>query len=170
MRGLKARAGVELPATVPGAVWVPLTKGKFALVDAADAWVLQSPWSTHDAGYATRRENKKVIYMHRQILAAEDGLEVDHIDGDGLNNRRSNIRFATHQQNLQNQKARGGSSSFRGVAWDRHRAKWRASVRLGGVRWQRRFDSELEAAEAYNVKAAETFGAYARLNDLGVLR
>lgn len=170
MRGLKARQGVALPPVVAGALWVPLTQGKFALVDTRDGWVLSHPWcygKTWHCEYASRRVDGKKVYMHRELLglAANDKVEVDHRDGNGLNNRRDNLRLATHQQNLQNQRPRGGSSKYRGVFWDKSKARWKASIRLGARRfWLGSFSTELEAAVAYNRRAKELFGDRARLN------
>ena len=170
MRGLRARQSILLPPPVVGALWVPLTQSKFALVDEQDRWVLGYPWhykECRNCEYAARREDGHSLYLHRQILGLTpaDSFGVDHRDGDGLNNRRTNLRLASHQQNLQNQRPRGGSSPFRGVCWDESRKKWIVTVRFGARReYLGRFNSEHEAALAYNLRARELFGEFARLN------
>ena len=172
MRGMKSRIGIQLPPPIAGALWVPLTKGKFALVDKQDRWVQTVPWMAHDAGYATRKEGGRSLYMHRELLGLgkrkRGDPEVDHINGNGFDNRRKNLRLVSHQQNLQNQKPRGGSSRFRGVCWDALRGKWMTTIRLGNRRWYSRFDSELDAAVAYNERALALFGPHARLNQLSI--
>lgn len=94
---------------------------------------------------------RQTFAMHRQILGLEagDGCEVDHRNGDGLDNRRSNLRLVTRAQNKQNVSARGGYSKHRGVTFDRRRQKWKAQVKLNGTTHNvGRFDDELEAARA----------------------
>src|SRR3990167_5658255 len=89
------------PPPVPGARWVPLTRGLFALVDEADfAWVSQWTWCVQRSwkNYAVRRNGRRVsgtykVRMHRDLLGAAAGQVVDHINGDGLDNRRANLRF-----------------------------------------------------------------------------
>jgi hypothetical protein len=91
--------------------------GLVALVDDADYdWLSQWNWtaiSTHrkNGGYAVRMENQKMILMHRQILDAPEGAEVDHINGNGLDNRRSNLRFATRRQGQANRRLFTNSKS-----------------------------------------------------------
>lgn len=129
----------------------------YAVVDADDATlVCRYRWS-FDHGYAKRREigpdgRSYVIYLHRLLLGLTtgDGLEVDHIDRNRLNCRRSNMRVVTHAGNLQNHPGfAGGTSRFRGVCWSTKRLKWIAQVRVNGhSKYIGQFDSETEAAEA----------------------
>lgn len=155
-----------------------LTRGKFTEVSDEDATYLrQWRWYCSNTGYAVRTtgkgSQKREFRMHRVIverITGEpilDGYEVDHIDGNPLNNQRENLRLVTHAQNLRNKKAHSGSTShFKGVSWDKASNKWRAciygerntTVHLG------RFVSEEEAARAYDAKARELYGEYARLN------
>lgn len=90
--------------------------------------------------------------MARQLLELEPGdpRQVDHVDMDKLNNRRSNLRLATHAENQQNRRAyRGSSSRFRGVCWNARRRRWRANAFLDGKQMQiGEFRGEREAAEA----------------------
>lgn len=146
-----------------------LTQGKAALVDNSDydelcrhAWNYSTP-----QGYARRKSRDGIIYMHRQILDAPAGTDVDHINGDKLDNRRSNLRLVTRTQNLYNMAPRSGTSRFKGVSWHAQRNKWavyiqvdRKSIYLG------LFTDEIEAARAYNRAALEYIGEYARLNEV----
>lgn len=110
----------------------------------------------------------KPHYFHMYI-AQRIGLSgfIDHIDGNGLNNMRSNLRSATYSQNAQNTKKRKGTTSqFKGVC-RASKNRWKATIELNGKQFYLGlFASETEAAHAYNLKAQELFGEYARLNDL----
>jgi hypothetical protein len=152
---------------------VPLTRGYKAVVDNEDYDVV-SPYRWYpvldDNGrvYAVTRVNGTVTLMHRLILNAPKGTDVDHVDRDGLNNRRYNIRLATKEQNAHNTAPRlGGSSPFKGVSLSANGNRWRACIWLNGRQTHLGyFDSEEKAAEAYNVAAKENFGEFARLNEI----
>ena len=93
------------------------------------------------------------------------GMVVDHIDGNGLNNRRSSLRICTHRQNMWNSRPRGKGSKYKGVCWDKSRKRWIVVVRRGDLHIHLgRFDDEVEAARAYDRKAFELFGEFAYLN------
>lgn len=143
-------------------VLVPLSQGLVAVIDEADAEaVLRFKWS---ASFDGRRRTKpsalratyvdgvrSTVTMHRQImgLSKGDGLEVDHLDFDRLNNRRSNLLVVTGARNKQRQPARAGSSQFVGVTWDLQRGLWRAQIQVDGtVVNLGRFKTEREAADA----------------------
>lgn len=155
-----------------------LTKGKCAVVDDEDYENLSSfRWHYAGAGYAARRRLKaeggydKILYMHRVILGQPDGLDVDHINGNKLDNRRENLRAVTHQQNMLNWNGRSGSSTskYRGVSWDKCRNLWKAQIQVKGVNaFIGRFTTEDEAALAYNEQAIKHFGAFARPNKVKV--
>lgn len=112
----------------------------------------KGPGGRHYAARRVRSEGKRVvIWMHREILGlprVRDGREVDHMNNDGLDNRRSNLRCVTHAQNMQNKASNQiATSRFRGVYWSKHTNRWIAQVRLNGQRTHLgSFVSELKAA------------------------
>jgi hypothetical protein len=130
-----------------------------AVVDADDGHLAKHRWyCTHvdrqgRGGYVARtlRNPKRIIYLHRMVLGVDDRLvEVDHRNGDRLDNRRSNLRCATRQENAQNVPARGGASPHRGVYLDKRTGRWYVLVRLGGGKrkWLGNFETDDEAAVA----------------------
>jgi hypothetical protein len=142
-------------------------QGLFATVDAADYRKLSKhKWYAYRRGrkiYAVCKTRGKTVYMHRMIMRPRQGYLVDHIDGNGLNNRRCNLRVCTRQQNQANRKPRGGSSRFVGVY--RHKDKWVAGITYRGAYYYCGiFDDEVEAAKARDRKAYEIHGPYAYLN------
>lgn len=117
--------------------------------------------------YAARRiKNAKptIIYMHREIMHCPKNYEIDHINHNTLDNTKCNLRIATKQQNQANQlKNRGKQSKYKGVF--KSKKKWRARIRYKNTRINcGSFDSEAQAAMAYNTKAQELYGEYACLN------
>jgi hypothetical protein len=147
--------------------WIPLGDGRYAYVDAADyEWLRQWTWHAYPDGYAARNENGKKILMHRQIMQPPKGMVVDHIDANRANNCRFNLRVCTRQENMHNKRKHSGSSSqFKGVGYLKRRRKWYARIWCMGERiWLGYFTDEAEAARAYDRKAVELFGEYARLN------
>lgn len=113
--------------------------------------------------YARALVGDRHIRMHTLLTGFEC---TDHIDGNGLNNCRANLRPATPGQNAANRPSRLGSTSrYLGVHWKRDRNKWRAKIGKGGSeRVLGQFDSEVEAAQAYDKAARELHGEFARLN------
>lgn len=164
------------PIRIEGQVaYVPLSQGYEAVIDAADAaHIGRYFWSasvgTH-AVYATRavyspargRTTAK-IPMHVEILGRRAGLEVDHIDGDGLNNQRCNLRHATRTQNKTNTgKYRNNKSGFKGVYWDPRANKWRAQIRANGKKYCLGLFTEAEDAHAAYCAASDAHhGAFGR--------
>ena len=135
---------------------IPLTQGKFALVDDDNyEWLSKFKWYAHKskklfyAGHKFKRADKSQydVKMHRLILPIPSGFECDHIDGNGLNNQRSNLRVVTHRQNQQNLHS-VRSSKFFGVHKDRNH--WKSSIQIGGIIYHLgMFDWEEEAHQAY---------------------
>lgn len=110
-------------------------------------------------------EKRKKVAMHNVIMKPSEGFVVDHINGNGLDNRRSNLRIATRQQNTFNSVHKGGTSKYKGVALDKESGLWRAYIAKDGKRtWLGRFPDELSAAIAYDKAAKDMFGEYAKLN------
>ena len=158
---------------------IPLTQGKFAIVDDEDYEELNKyKWHAikdDHTYYAARtvylgggRKNRKrrIIQMHRQILQALPEQQIDHKNGNGLNNRRCNIRFCTHSQNQQNQRAqKSKSSKYKGIYWHKRDKKWATMIQYNKKRIHLGyFDNEIKAAKAYDKKAKELFGEFANCN------
>jgi hypothetical protein len=112
----------------------------YALIDDEDAHLAQFTWSLARSGgrnklYVQRRDGKTYVKLHRVIMGCQpgDGLEVDHRNGDALDNRRANLRISTHSLNCQNLPSRAGATSrHRGVSWDAKRGKWFTKATLDG--------------------------------------
>ena len=153
---------------------IRLTQGKVALVDDCDyEYLSQFRWHAAKncrvfyAARGTFRGGKgKSMLMHRVILAAQKGEQVDHIDHDGLNNRRDNLRICTTAQNAANKRKDTGTISlYKGVDWHKGNKAWRARVSLKGKRIEiGHFHREEDAARTYDAKAKELFGQFASLN------
>lgn len=154
-------------------VRIPLHSRKYpdlyALVDEADAELVSGyRWypkpGRGNTFYAIAFPDGRAMYMHRLLIANAGEMMVDHVDHDGLNNRRCNLRLTTHRQNLQNRK-RKGASAYIGVSWDRPANKWRADIGMHGkVVHLGRFATEIDAARAYDRAAIEHCGESASLN------
>jgi hypothetical protein len=148
-----------------------------AIVDDEDyEWLIQFNWHIKKAdpkrntGYALGIVNGKNSRMHRVIMGATDPkVQVDHINGNGLDNRRCNLRLASNSQNHMNtKKIKGCTSKYKGVVWHKKRQKWQTQIVADskymyiGV-----FDLEEDAARAYNEFAVACHGKFARLNIIG---
>lgn len=162
------------PIRVEGNVaFVTLTRGREAIIDAEDV-PLVSVWKWFvsvrgDISYAvcaiSGRPHRRFQYMHRLISAEGSALHVDHINGNGLDNRRQNLRLATVSQNLRNQRTSSqNTSGQKGVGWHKQRQKWRAYIKVHGVSHHLGlFDSKDEAADAYAKASAELHGEFGRI-------
>lgn len=148
---------------------ISLTKDLVAFVDDEDFEALSRFKWYEDNGYAVRKPPMENgirgcnLRMHCEILGR---FLVDHIDGNGLNNQRHNLRPATVSQNGANRrKHRFGLSQFKGVCWHKRDKKWLAYIQVARKRMHiGSFDSELDAAKAYNFAATAAFGEFACLN------
>ncbi len=147
---------------------IPLTRGRWAIVDAADfEWLSQYRWCVKSGRsgkyYAGRSEGGKFILMHRQIMRPPPGMVVDHIDGNPLNNRRCNLRICTLAQNSRNRRPMPSTSGLAGVYPSGK--KWSARIMHNGkIVNVGLFDDKVAAAKARDRKARELFGAFAYLN------
>ena len=159
------------------AAYIPLSQGKEAIIDAEDyAMVSAFKWSltNNKSGHPYARTaiwhsgKQKHIRMHRMILDAPEGIHIDHINGNGLDNRRCNLRFCNDMQNQQNGSSRRGSSSkYKGVSYHKRDNKWIAQIRRNKkLCYLGMFEKEAEAARAYNRAAKEYFGEFAKLNEV----
>lgn len=146
--------------------------GNYALVDDSDfEWLNQWKWYADAIGnvvYASRcirNGGKRIIRMHRLILGlSEPSILCDHVDHNGLNNQRENLRKCTKSQNAMNGSKRTGTTSkYMGVHWFTSGNKWRVCVGLKHIGY---FNSEIDAARAYNHYAIIYFGQFARLNNV----
>jgi hypothetical protein len=150
---------------------IPLSQGKITLVDDEDYdYLNQWKWTyftNSNCEYAARNQDKKAILMHRVILGdpfCNNGLDTDHINRDGLDNRKINLRFCTHQQNQWNRgKFKNNKSGFIGVYYER--GKWRASSRANHTHtFIGYFDTAEEASQAYKQFVLKAYGEFAETN------
>jgi len=162
---------------------IPLTQGRVALVDDTDfEWLNQRKWYAihdHNSFYAIRnitvaKNKRRTEWMHRLILGLQrdDKRQCDHIDNNGLNNVRSNLRICTNQQNQRSSRKRTrGTSKYKGVFWNYANSKWLSAIRTKKEQIHLGcFDSEIEAAQAYDSAALKYHGRFALTNEmLGLL-
>jgi len=155
---------------------IPLTQGKVALVDDEDFEALSAyKWQTErrfDGSWCAVRvgrwdRGRHKVYMPRQIMCPPPGVVVIHVDGDYLNNRRSNLRLCTYSEIRQRASSELHSSRYKGVSRHKGSRAWQAAImkerkcyHLGY------FDDERQAAEAYNAAARDLYGEFAYQNVL----
>lgn len=151
---------------------IPLTQGKCALVDDGDfEWLNQWKWyahNSHGAFYAARsvwvNGRYQKTFMHRLVAGTPDDMQTDHIDRNGLNNQRANLRICIRQQNNVNI-VRHNASGYRGVYWDQKKKRWGAVISFRNQNYHLgRFVDVQDAAHAYDAKARELYGEFALTN------
>ncbi len=140
----------------------------YALVDDEDfEWLNRWKWCmSKNNGYAIHDINtkklKERIRMHRLILDTPQGMLTDHINGDKLDNRRSNLRICTMKENTRNRRmSKKNTSGYKGVRWHKRNKKWMVVIKEKHIG---QFNNKIDAAKVYNQKAKELFGEFARLN------
>lgn len=155
---------------VKAEVWLPLSQGKVTVIDFDDfekvrnfKWCARKS-SSGNTFYACRAAN--TVQLHHEIMPPPTGMEIDHIDRDGLNNRRSNLRIVTHRQNILNRgPRRNKTSKFCGVSRHQKQQKWQAGLELFGKHIHLgSYEIEADAARAYDEAAIKYFGSFAQLN------
>ena len=151
---------------------VPLSKGAYALVDDEDyALIMQYKWQLggSGSGYAQSTINRRTVLMHRMITGASDEYVVDHINHNGLDNRRENLRVCTQSENQANRrKGEGNSTSiYKGVYYRKDVDRWMAYINnRKKMHYLGYYESEIDAAAAYNRAAREIYGEFALLNTI----
>ena len=167
---------MKRPVRIEGEIgYITLTMGYEAMIDAADIplvagynWQAHPHRSTIYAKTAIWRDGRNVgIYLHRMIAAVPKGVVVDHIDRNGLNNRRANMRQATCSENLGNRPAnKNNPTGLKGTYFDKRRGVWNAYISKSGKRqFLGKFDCPLAAADAYDAAAKLVFGGFALTNE-----
>jgi hypothetical protein len=152
-----------------------LGEGQWTIVEPADyylfgdfKWYLSGRGINYYAARSTKAEKggTKIVYLHREIMNHPVGLLVDHKNSNTLDNRRTNLRLATKAENVHNSRKRANTSSrFIGVYCDKRCGRWTAQIVYQGKTISLgRFDSEIDAAHAYDEAAQKYRGEFARLN------
>lgn len=166
--------GISTPEN-PG-MMIRTCAGHLFLIDAEDRpGISRFKWSVSSDGgdkkYVSTRIKGKKIYLHRLLLEAPHDQKVDHRNGDPLDNRKANLRLATHQQNMFNcgkrsaYKGKPTASTFKGVTWDKSCGKYKAQIMKNGINhYLGHFMDERSAAIAYDHAALEMFGEFAQTN------
>lgn len=154
---------------------IQLTQGQTTIVDDADfEFLSQFKWSAiklskKHTWYAVTNvktdTGRRSTRMHQMLLGKMPGMVIDHIDGDGLNNTRENLRHCTQANNIRNSRPHSSKTSrFKGVS--RRGTKWVAQIQVNKRKINLgEFEQEADAAQVYNFAATEHFGVYARLNE-----
>lgn len=158
---------------------IKLTKNKYALVDDEDYnRINKYKWYTlkTKTNYYAMRDNRNskrtkgfVIGMHREIINCPKNKEVDHIDHNGLNNQKSNLRICTEKQNHYNCRLQktNNTSGYKGVSWNKDHNKWRVRINKNNKEILiGRYDNKINAINAYNKAAKKYYGKFVCLNEV----
>lgn len=156
---------------------IRLSRGKYAIVDVGEYKRLsQYKWHVlkgQRTFYASRRVQvegggrQRAVSMHREIIKAKDGQCVDHINHNGLDNRKANLRLATRSQNAQNRRKPNNSSrsKYKGISFNKREKKWNARIQVDGKqKFLGFFRDEVEAAKAYDEAARKYHKEFAVVN------
>ena len=154
---------------------IQLTQGKVALVDDEDfEYLNQWKWHLHKNGnqlYARivfyENKKRKGIYMHRFILEPKEKC-IDHMNGNGLDNRKCNLRICERHENALNRSINiNNLSGFKGVSWHKPSEKWRAQIQYKKICYHLgNYEKRIDAAKAYNKAAIKFHGEFAKLNEI----
>ncbi len=156
-------------------VWIPLTQNKMVIVDSDDAesvkafdWYAQNSRGRFYAARQMRLDNgkQKLIFLHNWLVNPPDDMLVDHINGDSLDCRRSNLRLCTQAQNMRNVPLyRNSTSGYKGVSLQPTTGRWKAYISMDGDRHNLGdYGTAAEAARAYDARSRELHGEFGRLN------
>lgn len=157
----------------PSIAYIQLTRGLFSLIDVEDShkligvnWCAFQNKAGNIYTYRKDRKRKTGYFMHRIVMNVDDGFIVDHKNGNGLDNRKSNLRQCTYSQNIQNSRLKSANSSgYKGVYWNKYVGRWHASICSYGKRIHiDYFDTAEEAHQAYCIMAEKVHGEFAKFN------
>jgi hypothetical protein len=148
-----------------------LYNGEEFLIDKDDVeWASQYTWIKSSRGYVIRQEGRKVVFLHRQIMNCPKGMVVDHINGNPMDNRKSNLRICTNDENIRNRKLNKNSTTgYKGVTFKKNNGPKKFCSRISFQRKRIQIGYFLTAKEAaieYNKMALQLYGEFARLNIL----
>lgn len=170
MPNTRSSSKKKKPYIYDGAYRIPLTKGEEALIDIDDFGLVSGKsWQCLNYKYAVgttdKTSGRKTVLIHRVIAKAGKEYEVDHVNGNGLDNRKCNLRICTRAENVRNLKVqnRNKSSQYKGVSF--YKGRWQSKIQHNKrCIWLGYFASENEAAKAYNNAASKYFKEFAKLN------
>lgn len=159
----------------PNSKAIPLTQGKFAIVDKDDyGFLMHWKWCFNAQGYASRSQHvtgtrkPQIILMHRLILQTPEGIATDHANQNKLDNRRCNLRFCNNSKNAMNRDGRKNKTSkYKGVCWHKENKRWRVTINANKHQiYVGNYLLEIDAALAWNEAAKKYHGEFAVLNEV----
>lgn len=152
--------------------YIPLTKGKYAMIDAEDISKIENFEWHCSYGYAVNKSGKQAIRMHNLIIESKEGMIIDHINGVRSDNRKANLRLCNYTENSINSIMKSNNTSgFKGVHYDKQSGKWRVEIKVNKTKkYIGGFAKKEEAAKAYDEAALKYHGEFAKTNKmLGLL-